>query len=259
MRRAAFALALLAALPALAQPAAAQPRFQPSPQAIASLLPGLAMVRIPAGVLPGLPCGQDCPAGQRTVQVPVAAFEISRDEITLGQFQAFMRDSGQREADTWLFRFSNHREKPLDAPVTEVSWHDAQAFVDWLNQTHGSPHGGRWRLPTLHEWEYACRAGQAGVCGMQPLAAGANAWGVRHMGQRVQEWVQDCRYGLLNLCHGSASRLLRSNQNQVFRVTDTHGALTYQPPPPATAADPKPDPLPLGFRVVRDALSSAPP
>ena len=41
-------------------------------------------------------------------------------------------------------------------PVENVSWDDAQAYIEQLNALTGQ----RFRLPTEAEWEYAARAGQ---------------------------------------------------------------------------------------------------
>jgi len=95
-------------------------------------------------------------------------------------------------------------------PVENVSWNDAQTFVERLSARTGK----RYRLPSEAECEYAARAGSTGdySFGSDPSQLGQHAWfggnsarQTRPVGQKlanafglhdvhgnVWEWVQDC-------------------------------------------------------------------
>ena len=60
----------------------------------------------------------------------------------------------QEQWETIMGNNPSYGKNP-EFPVTDVSWHDCQLFVNKLNAL--TP--GGFRLPTEAEWEYACRAG----------------------------------------------------------------------------------------------------
>ena len=76
-------------------------------------------------------------------EVEVATFHMQATEVTQELYELVMESNPSSKKD-WK-----------DMPVTDVSWEDAQAFITKLNEITG----GKYRLPTEAEWEYAARGG----------------------------------------------------------------------------------------------------
>jgi formylglycine-generating enzyme required for sulfatase activity len=186
------------------------------------------------------------------VRIPGRNFEVGRYEVTFAQWDACVTAGGCNVYTPYDPGWGRGNR-----PVINVSWNDAQAYVQWLSQNTGQ----RYRLLTEAEWEYAARAGtttnfwwgdQDPVCdrgarsGAQSysctpnrtLPVGSfqpNGFGLYDVHGNVSEWVEDAEGSSRFLRGGSWSNLpqnLRSayrlrgyptgrNDNHGFRVART--------------------------------------
>ncbi len=106
-------------------------------------------------------------------EVYTGSFEIGRYPVTVGEYQAFVRDGGYGSGDYWCsdgwqWRISEQAECPLhwedqlrypNCPVVYVSWYEAEAYCRWLCQKTPAV---TCRLPMEAEWEYVARRGHDG-------------------------------------------------------------------------------------------------
>ena len=137
------------------------------------------------------------------------AFALGKTEVTQRQWKEIMGENPSQFTDCG------------DAcPVENVSWSDAQQFIQKLNAKTGK----QYRLPTEVEWEYACRAGgEHTYCGSDKVDKVAwhegnsndaphpvgqkqeNAFGLHDISGNVWEWVEDSHYNSFSGVSGNES------------------------------------------------------
>lgn len=141
---------------------------------------GMQLIRIPIGEFwMGSPASESGRwEGEHRHRVGITkSFYMGIHEVTVGQFQQFVNATTYRTAaqnerkggfgfdlsrspvrgryDRLFNWTSTGYEQTQQHPVANLTWDDANAFLEWLSREESV----RYRLPTEAEWEYACRAG----------------------------------------------------------------------------------------------------
>ena len=205
-------------------------------------------------------------------------FATQRHVVTIGKPFAISRyEISFEEWDLCILRGGCNGYRPNDEgwgrgrrPAVNVSWYDAQAYVEWLSRETD----GTYRLPSESEWEYAARSGASTAFGWGSVAGRnnancdgcasrwdnsrtapvgsfpPNAFGLHDVHGNVWEWVEDCWEGRKRTRQtpfnkdGCAFRVLRGGS-----WTDKAKLLTFASRLRYAAENRTGD---AGFRIVRE-------
>lgn len=140
-------------------------------------------------------------------QVTLDGFAVGMHEVTFDQYDKFCDATGIEKPSDEEWGRGNR-------PVINVSWHDANAFAEWLSKQNKQ----KFNLPSEAQWEYFARAGTTGRYWMgnkigknaaqcdncinkfepkQTVPVGSfrpNPWGIYDTAGNVNEWCQDNRH-----------------------------------------------------------------
>lgn len=104
-------------------------------------------------VIPGMPA--DTVPEMLTISLEDVHLALSRHPVTFADLDAAIAVGADLE---WPADHGKGRDRN---PAINVSWHDAKAYLAWLNGRLGlSGRADAYRLPSEPEWNHACNAGE---------------------------------------------------------------------------------------------------
>ena len=170
------------------------------------------MVAIPAGsfLMGSPPDSEPDPFSNAKLEKIVNSIERPQHRVQIQLFAIGIYEVSQEQ---WFAVMGNNpsSNKGRKLPVEQISWDDVQLFVQKLSQKTG----GKYRLPTEAEWEYAARGGSTTIypwgnsqdnfdvyawnnqvkLTQQVGLKKPNQFALHDMIGNVWEWTQDCWNG----------------------------------------------------------------
>ncbi|MEQ1709990.1 MAG: SUMF1/EgtB/PvdO family nonheme iron enzyme [Hyphomicrobium sp.] len=172
--------------------------------------------------------GQGGPILGPLQEAKLPGYSIGRYEITVAQFEAFLKEKGHKPAsgcragkeirEGATFRSPGFDQSP-EHPVVCISWYDAVAYADWLTQKTRR----KYDLATEVEWESAARSGSLDSYATGKQIHGAQAQfrtvGPTRKGTAAIGMFGATKLGLYDV-HGNAAEMIRNCWNTSEKATD---------------------------------------
>lgn len=92
-------------------------------------------------------------SGRSAERVKLPAYCMGIFSVTNAEYQAFLKDSGQRRTPSY-WKGGNYPEGKAAHPVVYVSLDDAKAYAKWMSDKTGY----KFFIPTSQQWEHAARS-----------------------------------------------------------------------------------------------------